>query len=89
MELEFRLAAGPAKTSTETWQRGSTLKETTAQACLLALVKRGGFQFVTGVWRDEQVVGWSFGRSITAGKAPGRSNVKVLPHGRVTKVYRR
>lgn len=34
-------------------------------------------------------VRWSFGRTITADKAPGGSNVEVLPDGRVTKIYRR
>ncbi len=75
----------PGVTSTVTWQRGSTSKQTTAQVCLLTLVKSRGFRIVTGVWRDGRVVQWSFGRTITAGKAPGGSNVKLLPDGRVTK----
>jgi len=76
----------PGATYTVTWQRGSTSKQTTAQACLLTLMKSRRFQLVTGVWRDGRVVHWSFGRAITADKAPGGSNVKVLPDGRVTKI---
>lgn len=76
-------------TITATWRRGSTPTQTTAVTCQLMLVRGGEVQPITGVWRDGQVTGWSFGPAITSGKAPARSNVKVLPDGRVTKVSRR
>ena len=75
--------------TTFTWKRGSTPMQTTAQACLLALMKSGRLQIVTGTWRDGRVLRWSFGRAIPAVRIPGGSNVKVLPDGRVTKIYLR
>jgi hypothetical protein len=78
----------PATIYTTTWKDGSPPKQTKAQACLLRLVKSARSQVVTGKWRDGRVARWSFGRSAAADKVPG-SNVKLLPDGRVTKLYLR
>ena len=59
-----------------------------AEACLLVLVKSGRLQPVTGIWHGAGVPRSSFGRPIKTGKAPG-ANVRVLPDGRVTKIYLR
>ena len=78
-----------ATVGTVTWKRGSTPLHTTAQACVLTLMKSGRLRTVTGAWRDGRVLRWSFGRAIPAVRIPGGSNVKVLPGGRVTKIYLR
>jgi hypothetical protein len=78
----------PATIYTTTWKDGSPPKQTKAQACLLRLVKSERSQVVTGKWRNGGVARWSFGRVTAVGKVPG-SNVKLLPDGRMTKLYLR
>jgi hypothetical protein len=78
----------PATISTFTWKGGSPPKKTKARACLLTLAKPERSQVVAGKWRDGGVARWSFGRVTAAGEVPG-SNVKLLPDGRVTKIYLR
>ena len=78
-----------ATTGTVTWKLGTNPTQTTAQACVLTLAKSGRLQIVTGLWREGRVTRWSFGRTIPVEKAPAGSNVKVLPDGRVTKIYLR
>jgi hypothetical protein len=79
----------PGLTGNVTWKRGTPPAQTTAEPCLLTLVKAQRIQPVTGVWRQGRVVRWAFGRAIAIDKLPGRSNIKVLPDGRVTKIYLR
>jgi hypothetical protein len=43
---------------------------------------------VIGVWRDGRVMRWSWG-SVTPPTPYLSANVKLLPDGRVTKIYRR
>jgi hypothetical protein len=57
--------------------------------CILHLRRKGRFLAVNGPWRNGRVAKWSFGPS---GRISGDqhipSNVRVLPDGRVTKIYR-
>jgi hypothetical protein len=79
----------PTTAGTVTWKLDSNPTQTTAQACVLTLAKSGRLQIITGMWREGDVTRWSFGRAIPVDKAPAGSNVKVLPDGRVTKIYLR
>jgi hypothetical protein len=74
---------------TITWRRGAKPVTTNGPACLLTLVRRKRVQPVTGLWRNGVVRRWWFERPLTANRAPGPTNVKVLTDGRVTKVYLR
>jgi hypothetical protein len=56
-------------------------------ACLLTLAKPGEIRIVTGIWRARGVTRWSFGRQMPESK-PFFANVRLLPDGRVTKIYR-
>jgi hypothetical protein len=82
------LALGPGKSFTYTWRKGSAPEQTAAEACLLMLAKPGRIQVVTGIWRAGRVEGWSFGHPIPTTR-PLDANVRLLPDGRVTKIYRR
>jgi hypothetical protein len=73
---------------TDTWAKGGVAKQTSTEACLLTVAKRGTIQLVTGRWRGGGVSGWSWGRVITTAH-PFAANVRLLPDGRVTKIYRR
>lgn len=79
----------PGVASMLRWQRGSAPTQATAQACLLTLVKPRELQPVTGIWRNERVPRWSFGRVIGTDTAPVHANVRILGDGRVTKIHRR
>ncbi len=54
---------------------------------MLMIAKNQQIQFVTGVWQAGRVSGWSFGRSLPTA-THGPANVRLLPGGRVTKIYR-
>jgi hypothetical protein len=77
----------PGVTGTYTWTKQSTPKQTRAQACLLTISKRAHIQVVTGIWRTGHVSRWSFGHPIPTSR-PFFANVRLLPDGRVTKIYR-
>jgi hypothetical protein len=85
----LRSSLRPGVAGTFAFRRGSSPTQTTAEACLLTLVKPGRLQPVTGIWRGRVGVHrWSFGQTIRTDSFLGR-NVKVLPDGRVTKIYLR
>gem|GEM_PF-2667176 len=84
-----RASLFPGVSGTLTWRRGSQPVSTSGPACLLTLVRHTRVQPVTGLWRHGRVSRWSFGGRLTTSRAPGRTNVRVLPDGRVTKVYLR
>jgi hypothetical protein len=84
-----RASLFPGLSFTTTWRRGSTRVTTRGPACLLTLVRGTRVRPVTGLWRNGRVGRWSFGRPLTTSHAPGRTNVRVLGDGRVTKVYLR
>jgi len=84
-----RASLFPGVSGTLTWHRGSQPVSTSGPACLLTLVRHTRVQPVTGLWRHGRVSRWSFGGRLTTSRAPGRTNVRVLPDGRVTKVYLR
>jgi hypothetical protein len=77
----------PGATFTYTWTKQSTPRQTRAQACLLTISKPGQIQVVTGIWRIGHVSRWSFGHPIPTTR-PFFPNVRILPDGRVTKIYR-
>jgi hypothetical protein len=81
------LSLRPGKTFTSTWTSGSAPRQTAAEACLLTLRKPGEIQVVTGVWRAGGVGRWSFGHPIPS-RRPFYANVRLLPDGRVTRIYR-
>jgi hypothetical protein len=70
------------------WTKGSSSTETRGRACLLTIEKRGSIRVVTGMWRRSGVGAWSFGRPIPT-SARVVPNVRLLPDGRVTKIYLR
>ena len=74
-------------TGTVTWSRGSAQKQTRATACLLTLARPGQIQLVSGVWHSGRVARWSFGRTIPSTTPLLGANVKLLPDGRITKIY--
>jgi hypothetical protein len=74
-------------TGTVTWSRGAAQKQTSATACLLTLARPGQIQLVSGVWHSGRVTRWSFGRTIPNTTPLPGANVKLLPDGRVTKIY--
>lgn len=82
------LALRAGVVSTDTWKKGASPTQTSAAACLLTVVKRRTVQIVTGRWRTGHVGRWSFGHVIPATmRLPG--NVRLLPDGRLTKIYLR
>lgn len=76
----------PGRTFQDTWTRGGTQRQTSDDSCLMTLGKRRTLQLVTGLWRNGRVREWSFGQTFATSRQPP-SNVRVLPDGRVTKVY--
>jgi hypothetical protein len=78
----------PGQASTDSWTKGSPPTQTTTLACLLTVAKPGEIRVVTGTWRPAGVARWSFGRPIPTSK-PFFANVRLLPDGRVAKIYRR
>lgn len=78
----------PGIAGTVVFKRGSPPKQTTTEACLLTLAKGHRVLPVTGIWRGGDVASWVFGHPKPANSTLG-ANVKVLPDGRVTKIYRR
>jgi hypothetical protein len=72
-----------------TWKRGATPRQTSGEACLLTLWKTRTLRQVTGIWRNGRVIQWVFRPAIASTITPPPSNIRVLPDGRVTKVYRR
>ena len=78
------LLLGAGIVSTDTWSKGSK-KQTSSQACLLTIMKRGQIRTVTGVWQAGGVTKWTFGRAIPTNEPP-HGNVRLLADGRVTKV---
>jgi hypothetical protein len=79
----------PGTVATDTWPKGSTPTQTSRLACLLTLAKPGQVRIVTGFWKTGGGVSrWSFGRTIPT-RRPIAANVRLLPDGRVTKIYRR
>lgn len=81
-----RLSLRSGVVFTDTWKKGSPATETSAAACLLTVVKRRTVQVVTGRWRAGRVGRWSFGHVIpTTTRLP--ANVRLLPDGRLTKIY--
>jgi hypothetical protein len=70
------------------WTKGSASTETRGPACLLTIEKRGSTRIVTGMWRRAGVGAWSFGRAIQM-RARVVPNVRLLPDGRLTKIYLR
>lgn len=56
------------------------------EACVLTIAKKREIRVVTGVWRAGHVSRWLFGRPIRKTK-PLIANVRLLPNGRVVKVY--
>jgi hypothetical protein len=83
-----RLALRGGRSSTDTWAKGNGATATSTQACLLTLWRPRTAQVVIGVWRDGRVMRWSWG-SVTPPTPYLSANVKLLPDGRVTKIYRR
>lgn len=75
-------------TVTVRWTRGMPPSQTSAEACLLMLAKGGRVRMTTGIWRNGRVVRWRTQEHATD-SAPRHSNVRVLPDGRVTKIYLR
>ena len=74
----------------DTWTKTSTTR-TGGPACVMTIVKRGELRLVTGLWKTNGVEHWTFGRAFAATKnSPprGAANVRLLPDGRVTKIYR-
>jgi hypothetical protein len=75
----------------DTWTTTSTTR-TGGPACLMTIVKHGKLRSVTGPWMTNGVDRWTFGRALAATRTyppPGAANVRLLPDGRVTKIYRR
>ncbi|RDI74494.1 hypothetical protein Gocc_1383 [Gaiella occulta] len=79
----------PGTISAVVWEQGSSARQTTAQACLMTLAGPARSRLVVGNWLRGRVARWSFAGAVSADKAPGGSNVKLLADGRVTKIYRR
>jgi hypothetical protein len=79
----------PAVVYTVTWTRSSS-KQTGGPACVLTILKRNAAVNVTGMWKLHGVDKWTFGRPISTKNRdlPG-ANVRLLPDGRVTKIYLR
>jgi hypothetical protein len=91
------LAAGPTsglslrggRSYTYTWTK-TTSRQSSSEACLLMLHRAGMVQLVTGRWHDGRVERWAWGRVGAATTAlTGAANVRLLPDGRLTKVYSR
>jgi hypothetical protein len=58
-------------------------------ACLMTIMKRSESRLVTGMWKSGGVSRWTFGRLSPASNLnPLEANVRLLPDGRVTKIYR-
>jgi hypothetical protein len=74
-------------TGTVTWSRGFAQKQTRATACLLTLARPGQIQLVSGAWHSGRVARWSFGHTIPSTTPLLGANVKLLPDGRITKIY--
>lgn len=76
----------PAVVGTDTWSKGSALTQTSEPACLLTFAKSGTIHEITGIWRAGGVDDWSFdhGFPVNDTVVP---NVRLLPDGRVTKIY--
>jgi hypothetical protein len=51
-------------------------------------MKPGRIRQVEGRWHDGQVTSWSWGRWIRT-TVPFTGNVRLLPGGRLAKIYRR
>ncbi len=52
-------------------------------------MKRNEIRNVTGRWKSAGVTQWTFGRPIRTNKINLQTaNVRLLPDGRVTKIYR-
>jgi hypothetical protein len=79
----------PAVVYTVTWTKTSS-KQTGGPACVLTIMKRNEIRNVTGRWKSAGVTQWTFGRPIRTNKINLlAANVRLLPDGRVTKIYRR
>jgi hypothetical protein len=84
--VALTLRAGVAYT--DTWTKGSPPTSTGGPACLMSIAKRGEVLTVTGLWKGTGVPHWAFGPTYrTADRL--LANVRLLPDGRVTKIYRR
>jgi len=70
------------------WSKGAPPTQTSSQACLMTVSKRGEIRLVTGIWKNAGVSRWTFGRWSPT-NTPFPSNVRLLPDGRVTKIYLR
>lgn len=81
------LRAGVA--GTDTWTKGSPPTSTSGPACLMTIAKRGRMRIVIGMWRGRGVERWTFGRASPTNNHVLPANVRLLPDGRVTKIYRR
>lgn len=83
------LQLGAGNAYTVTWKKGSTPTQTGGPACLMTVMKRSESRVVTGRWTHGHVSRWTFGRlSPASDPNPLEANVRLLPDGRVTKIYR-
>lgn len=76
----------PAVVGTDSWSKGSTPAQTSEPACLMTFAKSGAIREITGIWKAGAVAHRSFGHGFPVNHTVV-ANVRLLPDGRVTKIY--